>query len=129
MMSQISPAQTYNISIAIPNLKNTKGEILIGVYNKQDGFPKENKQYKYYIIKADKFSGEYNITDLPRGEYAIAIFHDTNADGICNTNFLGIPKEGYGFSKNIKPVFSVPKFNECKIDLNSNMAIKINLIY
>jgi len=80
-------------------------------------------------IDANGFSGIYTFKDLPDGEYAVAIFHDKNSDKICNTNFLGIPKEGYGFSKNFKPRLSSPSFNDCKIDLNSNMSITIKLIY
>lgn len=122
-------SQTYDLSITITNIKSTDGEIEIGLYNKKKSFPLVDKQYKLFIIDANKISGIYTIKDLPKGEYAVAIFHDKNSDRICNTNFLCIPKEGYGFSKNFKPRLSSPSFNDCKIDLNSNMSITIKLIY
>jgi uncharacterized protein (DUF2141 family) len=121
--------QTHSLTITIPNLKNTQGKVVIGVFNKKEDFPKDDKQLKLLKFNADKFPGTCTINGLPKGEYAIAVFHDKNADGNCNTNFMGIPKEGYGFSNNIKPLFSAPTFNECKIDLNTNMAITIKLIY
>ncbi|HEY2111819.1 MAG TPA: DUF2141 domain-containing protein, partial [Dongiaceae bacterium] len=34
------------------------------------------------------------------GAYAVALFHDENADGHLNTSALGIPTEGAGFSNN-----------------------------
>jgi uncharacterized protein (DUF2141 family) len=41
------------------------------------------------------------------GRYALVMFHDANADGELNVGPLG-PKEGYGFSNNLRPFFSAP---------------------
>jgi len=122
-------SQTYDLAISIPNLKNKEGEIQIGIYNKKENFPKVDKQFKVIYIKANKFQGICTVRDLPKGEYAVAIMHDENGDKICNTNFLGIPKEGYGFSKNYKPVLSAPSFDDCKLNLDRDLSITIELIY
>ena len=121
--------QTYDLSVTITGLKSTAGGIQIGLYNNKESFPHVDGQYKLYYFNVNDFSGIYTIRDLPEGEYAVAIFHDKNSDKICNTNFLGVPKEGFGFSKNFKPRLSSPDFDDCKIDLNSNLSIAINLIY
>jgi uncharacterized protein (DUF2141 family) len=120
-------AQLYDLAINIKGLKSTGGNIQIGLYNKKESFPLVDGQYKLFYIDANKFSGIYTIKDLPGGEYAVAIFHDKNSDKICNTNFLGIPKEAYGFSNNYRPKLSLPSFDDCKIDLNSNASITIKL--
>jgi uncharacterized protein (DUF2141 family) len=122
-------SQTYNLCITIPNIKNTEGKIQIGLYNTKESFPLIDKQYMLFSVATNGFTGIYTINNLPKGEYALAIFHDQNADKICNTNFLGIPKEGYGFSRNYKPILSSPSFDACKIALLSDMAITIELIY
>jgi len=127
--SLIAYSQTYDLAISIPNLKSREGEIQIGIYNKKENFPKVDKQYKVIFIEVNKFSGVFTIKALPKGEYAIALMHDENSDKICNSNFLGIPKEGYGFSNNIRPLFSAPSFQDCKIYLNRNLSITIKLIY
>jgi uncharacterized protein (DUF2141 family) len=41
------------------------------------------------------------------GQYAVVMFHDANADGILNLGPLG-PKEGYGFSNNVRPILRAP---------------------
>lgn len=112
----------------VTNIKNLKGEIKIGLYNNKASFPKKEYMYKSVTMKVSNASETYTIKDLPKGDYAVALFHDKNSDGICNTNFLGIPEEGYGFSKNYKPILSVPSFNNCRINLNDNMQIVIKLI-
>ena len=121
--------QTYDLSVTITGLKSTDGGIQIGLYNNKNSFPLVDGQYRLFYFSVKDFSGTYTIKDLPVGEYAVAIFHDKNSDMICNTNFLGIPKEGFGFSKNFKPKLSSPDFEDCKIDLNSNLIIAIKLIY
>jgi hypothetical protein len=42
------------------------------------------------------------------GYYAVALFHDENDDHHLNTNALGIPTEGYGFSNNPTLYFGPP---------------------
>jgi len=67
------------------------------------------------------------INDLPKGDYAISMYHDKNADGKCNLNFLGVPTEPYGFSNNFRPKFSAPTFTDCQFNLNTNETLKIKL--
>jgi uncharacterized protein (DUF2141 family) len=122
-------SQTFNLSITIINIKGTEGEIQIGLYNNKESFPLVDKQYKLFLTDVNSFSGIFTVNDLPKGEYAVAIFHDENSDKICNTNFIGIPKEGFGFSKNYKPKIFKPTFDDCKIDLISDLSITIKLIY
>jgi uncharacterized protein (DUF2141 family) len=40
----------------------------------------------------------YTFENLALGEYAVAIYHDRNADERLNRGLFGIPSEGYGFS-------------------------------
>ncbi len=68
--------------------------------------------------------------DLPPGEYAFAICHDEDGDGTCNQNMLGIPKEVFAFSRNYKPKFKAPKFDNIKFVVgDKDMNLKIKLIY
>ena len=127
-MVQIAQAQTYNLTVMVTNIKSLKGEIKIGVYNNKASFPNKEDMYKSLTLKVNRYSETFIIKDLPKGYYAVALFHDENSDGICNTNFLGIPEEAYGFSNNYRPILSVPSFNNCRINLLDNMQIVIKLI-
>lgn len=122
-------SQTCNLKISIPNINKVKGEILIGVFNNKKAFPKPDKEFKTFFFKIKNRLGSYIIKGLPEDEYAIAIYHDENSDKKCNQNFIGIPQEGYGFSKNIIPFLSAPSFEDCKILLNKDKSIVIKLNY
>ena len=121
-------AQTSGLAITITNIRITKGVIRIGIYNNKTSFPKEGKALEQYTFKVTQPSEKFDIHGLPRGVYAIALFHDENSDGICNTDFFGIPKEGYGFSNNYKPKLSAPSFNDCKFVVGQNTSLTIKLI-
>jgi len=41
---------------------------------------------------------------------------------------MGIPKEAYGFSNNIKPKFGPPKFKDCKFTLSDSKTLQIKMI-
>lgn len=115
------------LTLHVENIDKLQGKIVIGVFNSEKGFLKEGIA-KNYSIEVGKKKESIVIKDLPPGEYAISIYHDENSDSICNLNFLGIPKEGYGFSNNIKPKFSAPSYADCKFSLNSDQILTIKLI-
>lgn len=47
---------------------------------------------------------------LRAGSYAIAVIHDANNDGTLNRNLLGIPTEGFKFSRNPTILMGSPRF-------------------
>ena len=50
------------------------------------------------------------IDHLKPGHYAAFIVHDRNQNGKMDSNFVGFPLEGFGFSNDIRPqVLPVPK--------------------
>ena len=124
LFSNDNPELTVNIS----NIKLLKGELIIGVFNSAEGFLKEGVAIKNYTIKVSKETETLVITDLPKGDYAISLYHDENSDQQINRNIIGIPKEGYGFSNNIKPRFSAPSYADCKFSLIEDHELKIKLI-
>ena len=122
-------SQSPVLTVTVPNINPVQGEIQVSVFNSNSTFLKENKEYKIYRFKVDKALGKFVINDLPKGEYAMIIYHDKNNNKEMDRSMLGIPKEGFGFSKNFKPKLSGPGFGDCSINLNTDMAIDIKLMY
>ena len=66
--------------------------------------------------------------DVGYGTYAIVAFHDENHDGEFNQNWLGMPKEGFGFSDN-PGTLRKPAFDDAKFDIDQpvvQVTIKLN---
>ncbi len=119
--------KTCDLTVRIDNIREVKGEMQLGLYNKAENFPKVDKQYKLVIRKVTGKIFQYTFRGLPPGEYALAVFQDRNSDGKINKNMLGIPKEPYGFSNNIKPHLSAPSFEKTKFLLDSDKTVFITL--
>ena len=117
--AQYSSAQNYELKLVFNNIDAVEGELSIGIFKNESTFLDEGNQYKKLILKVDGNSVSHTVT-LPKGEYAISVYHDQNKDKECNRNFFGMPEEGYGFSNNIKPKLSAPKFRQCKFSLNGD---------
>lgn len=62
------------------------------------------------------------------GTYAVAVFHDENNNHHLDTNFLGLPTEGYGFSNNAAISLGPPKFEAVRIAVqpgDNDVAIRL----
>lgn len=121
-------AATHQLKITVTDIQKIKGNVKLGVFDDAKNFLVAGKEYKSASKKVTAEELTFTLTGLPKGTYAVSLFHDVNADGKCNLNFIGIPIEPYAFSNNFKPKFAKPNFSDCDIDLNQNQAIRIKLI-
>lgn len=53
------------------------------------------------------------VEGLPPGGYAMAVMHDENGNHRLDT-FAGIPREGFGFSRNPAVRFGPPRFDAAR---------------
>lgn len=121
--------QTVKLSVTVNHLKVTNGVVFISLYNEEESFPIDGKEFRKVTVRPLSLSVSYTYTNLQPGEYAVAVFHDQNADGICNLGLFGVPKEGFGFSRNFKPKLSAPDFIDCSLVVDKDMSIVIDLIF
>lgn len=128
ILSLSTPNETYDLTVTIKNIKHVEGSIEIGLFNNGDRFMEAGQAYKSVSVKVTGNAETIVIKDLPKGTYAISLYHDRNSNGKCDRNFLGIPKEPYAFSNNFKPKFSAPTFIDCQFELNETLSIEISLI-
>ena len=119
-----------DVKVKLASVFNNKGYIFAGICPEK-GFLKKYKDCRANVkIRALEGSLEFVFENIPNGKYAIMAYHDENNNGKLDTNFLGIPKEGYGFSNNAKGKFSAPSFEKASFDvINANLEQKINMIY
>lgn len=66
---------------------------------------------------------ELRFEGLPSGTYAVSLFHDENANGRLDT-VLGIPREGFGFSRNPPIRFGPPRFSAARFALTSGDSVE-----
>lgn len=116
---------TLSVTLDISITKFNKGSILIALYESEESYMKESYKSADVLVKNNK--AKFIFHSIKKGVYAFSFFHDLNNNKKLDTNFLGIPKEPYGFSNNKKGRFGPPKFSEASLEINKNSNYKISI--
>lgn len=120
-------AQTVDVEIT--NIRNEKGSILLGVFTDHEGFAEEEAIIDIILSKEKMENGNLKlILELEPGTYGISVLDDENDNGEMDYNFLGIPKEGFGFSNYLHSALRRPVFENFKFDLSGSQKRKRVLI-
>lgn len=100
----LSWAQTAQIKLKA-NTNSNQGKVYVQVMD-----PKQ-KVIKQAVLDINNKRIESTF-DVPEGQYSVRIFHDENNNRKMDTNFMGIPKEGWAMSNNVKANFGPPNFEK-----------------
>lgn len=115
-----------DLLVPISVVRNAKGRVFVALYN-QSGWLRAGRFIDYREVRAKQGQVTAVFRGVPAGRYSVAVFHDENANGRVDTNWLGLPAEGFGFSR-ITP-FRVPSFGETSFDLNHGATQPVRLRY
>lgn len=124
-----APDGLASLDITITGIKSDQGVIRLALCPPDTRFP----DCKSHIVRSASLAitqgtARTLLSGLAPGRYAVSAFHDANANAKLDT-FAGIPKEGYGFSRN--PPFKprAPKFSEAEIAVSGATSTAIKLRY
>ena len=120
------------IHVKVLNIRNSTGTVDCALFDSPVGFPIEalSSAMNVMVIKIRKSEAHCDFEDIPPGTYAITIIHDENMNGKLDTNWLGIPKEGYGFSNDVKALLGAPPFSAASFQYDGGtLDLTINLHY
>ncbi len=108
-------AASADLTISVTNLKSGDGNIHFAIYNQPELFPKKSGKLAGKKIPAKPNKVSVVFAGLKPGMYAVAVYHDENMNGKFDQGFLGIPIEGYAFSKDAPVFLGPPSFNDAAI--------------
>lgn len=112
----------------ITNFRNSDGLCVACLFNNASAFTgNAGKPVACKKIPIEKKATQVVFEDVLPGEYALMVFHDANRNGKMDTNFLGIPNEGYGASKNRLPFASAPVFKDNKFLVKKNATVHLRI--
>ena len=120
-----------SITIEITNIKHPKGTLRLGVFRAGNTFGSTYTKPDFGQMVTVTGKGiERTVMNLPPGRYALALYHDMNDNWKLDKNFVGYPKEPFGFSNNYRPIFTGPSFEDCVFEVkeNGSSLLKIKLL-
>lgn len=125
-------SEAANIKLHITDFRSGKGAIAVSLFreDQKKSFPgKADKAFKtLYVPLEGEVVMNLELGNIPPGRYAIALLHDENQDGKYNSNIVGVPLEGFGFSNNPKVYVGAPGFDKCSFEMkdeDKNVAIRL----
>jgi uncharacterized protein (DUF2141 family) len=106
-----------SLEMEINNLESNNGPIYIRILDKN-----ENPVIVGTSL-VDNYSTKISFDSIYPGRYAVQFYHDENQNGKLDLNLIGIPKESYGSSNNVKPLLGPPNFKKMLFNLTENEKI------
>lgn len=125
-LSVFLPAEKGTIEVEVTHVRNQEGHVLVSLFDQGDGFPGESgKAIKRMKLDIKDGTATGQFTDVPYGSYALSVMHDEDDNETMATNFLGIPKEGYGASNDAKGTMGPPKFEDARFQHNGTTTRQV----
>jgi uncharacterized protein (DUF2141 family) len=118
------------LRIHVTGFRNDKGKAGGVLFASPQGFPEDRSKavaHGGFDIHDGQVMEEFR---LPPGRYGVAVMHDENENQKLDRNFLGIPKEGFGFANNPRVLLSAPSFQAASAEVACPVTeIQVRLIY
>lgn len=139
--SLATPAQGQSeritqLAVEISGLNEPQGQVCLNLFDGRGGFPSDRDEALETLCLdtpaelSEDLLLVATFEDLTPGSYAVSVFHDANSDNEFNRNFIGMPAEGFGFSRNPSVLTGPPDFGEAVVLVaGAETRIEIELSY
>lgn len=102
--------------------------MLVCITANAKAFPDCSKDAGATRMKVSTKQAHSMSVTVPAGTYAVSLIHDENGNGKLDTA-LGMPREGFGFSRNPAISFGPPKFKSAAFVVNGTAAQTVKMKY
>ena len=118
MISVTAIIKAQTITIEFTNVRSSKGQLLLGVYDNGEDYKEKIAIKKQTVYKVNLKEGKLTttITGLKPGTYGIALLDDEDYDRKMAFRFF-LPHEGFAFSDYYHSGFTRPVYDDFKFVL------------
>ncbi len=124
-------AQVPSLEVSVTGIRPGPGIVRMAICDQPEQFP-DNPVLFFNFRKNEMQDSSVSVivNDLKEGNYAITLLDDANGNEKMDKGLFGIPKEGYGFSNDVKPGMKCPPFELCTfIVRQGHNSLKIRMQY
>lgn len=119
----LGAAPITHLDVSVDHLRSAKGLIRVCLTADPDNFPACVDDADAITRSVPASVRDIRFGGLPRGTYAVAVIHDENGNAKLDT-FAGIPREGFGFSRNPAVGFGPPRFAAARFVIASDAEMQ-----
>ncbi|HEX4890266.1 MAG TPA: DUF2141 domain-containing protein [Alphaproteobacteria bacterium] len=122
---------TVRLQIQIAGLRSAKGNVTIMLYGDRDeDYLKKGKRLARVRVPAQMGEVSFCLPVPAPGSYALSLYHDEDGNKKLTKNWLGLPTEGYGFSRNAAVSYRLPQLDEAVFTaLPGDTRLRITMRY
>jgi uncharacterized protein (DUF2141 family) len=117
-----APADVRQARLDVHVTDETQAAGLAGValWFGDQGFP-EDISHALRTVYVALVDGEAHAAfeQLDPGRYAVTVYHDKNDNREFDKNWVGMPREAWGVSNNVRPRLRAPRFDEAVLNLSA----------
>lgn len=118
--SAATAANAATVEVRVAGVAAGKGKVSVAVCDRARFL----KQCPYSAsVPARAGETVVSLKEIPAGTWAVLAYQDENENGELDRNFLGIPKENYGFSRDAAGRFGPPTFDEAAIEVREGTTV------
>lgn len=118
-MALAGATDTGTLEVSLEGLRNQRGIVRVCLTADPAYFPRCQGDPRAQRINVPVGQARgLRFEAAPPGIYAISAMHDENGNGRLDT-LLGIPREGFGFSRNPRVTFGAPRFEAVRFQVNA----------
>jgi len=117
-----------NVEVTVTGIRSSEGQLVLGVFTGDEAFRREESVLERREQKSRMRDDSITINlNLEPGVYGISVLDDEDSDRAMKFNFLGIPREGFGFSGYYHTGLTKPKFDLYKFTVTKDRPLKLNV--
>lgn len=121
------------LRIHVDGLRNSVGVVGAAIFSSPSGWPEDMTKALHHWptpIAPGAHEATAVMENLPPGDYGVVAIHDENKNHKLDRNFIGIPKEGFGFANNPHIGLSAPPYQAAIVHVTCPVTqTTIHLIY
>lgn len=116
------PCAAADLTVTLTGIRASTGILKLALVDSADGWAGTARPVQATGAPPSGDSQVFTFPGVSPGRYALMVTHDENANGKLDTNLIGMPVEGYGFSNNPQ-VMRKPTFDEAAFDVGTQAAV------
>lgn len=114
-----APVQAADLDVSIREARSQSGQFQVALVD-ATGYAGSAAPVAARLLAPAGAVTNVRFDGVPAGRYALMVIHDENGNGTLDTNLVGMPVEGYGFSNNPR-VMRKPTFDEAAFDVGTDV--------
>ncbi len=107
-------AEAATLTVKVENIGAKGGTLSLSLYDEASWSKDSDAPLASANVPAVAPETTVTLTDIKPGIYGVKAFQDANRNGKFDQNFLGLPLERFGFSRDARPFLSAPGFDRTK---------------